>query len=57
MAKIRIPVGYSKDEIANQLAEIGITLDGHQLADGTYRVYVRKRNINVFINQLNLTQL
>ncbi|MBR6017354.1 MAG: hypothetical protein IK073_01880 [Paludibacteraceae bacterium] len=55
MAKIRIPVGYSKEEIANQLAELGITLDGHQLADGTYRAYVRKRNINVFIMYLKKT--
>ena len=55
MAKIRIPVGYSREEIADQLAELGITLDGHQLADGTYRAYVRKRNINVFIMYLKKT--
>ena len=57
MAKIRIPPGYTWRQIADQLATIGITLDAHQLADGSFRAYVRKRNLNLFINNLNLTQL
>jgi len=32
-------------EAAKKLAQSGITLDTHQLPDGTYRAYVRKDKI------------
>ncbi|MBQ3999311.1 MAG: hypothetical protein II644_08260 [Paludibacteraceae bacterium] len=53
MAKVHIPTGYTWRQVAEQLKTIGVTLDGHQLPDGTYRAYVRKKNLNLFINNLN----
>jgi hypothetical protein len=45
-------------EAANILAQTGITLDKHQLPDGTYRAYVRKDKIPLFLsNNLKPTQL
>ena len=50
MAKVKIPEGYTWRQVADMMKQIGVTLDGHQLADGTYRAYVRKSNLNQFIN-------
>ena len=49
MAKVHIPPGSTFQEVAAQLASIGITLDAHQLPDGTYRAYVRASNREKFI--------
>ena len=35
-------------QAANILAQTGITLDTHQLSDGTYRAYVRKDKMTLF---------
>jgi len=54
MAKIRIRDRPLK-EAAEMLAQSGITLDTHQLPDGSYRAYVRKDKMtlfNEFINNL-----
>ena len=40
------------EETARQLASIGITLDRHQLPDGSFRAYVRKDNINLLLTAL-----
>jgi hypothetical protein len=53
MAKVHIPPGYTWQQVADQLKTIGVTLDGHQLPDGTYRAYVRKSNLKRFFNILN----
>ena len=53
MAKVRIPDGYTWEQVAEQLRTIGVTLDRHQLADGTYRAYVRKKNLQKFVENLN----
>ena len=46
------------DEAAQILAQTGITLDKHQLPDGTYRAYVRKDKMPLFLsNNLKPTQL
>ena len=45
-------------EAAKILAQTGITLDKHQLPDGTYRAYVRKDKMPLFLsNNLKPTQL
>ena len=49
MAKITIPEGYTRQEMADVLKTIGVTLDGHPLSDGSYRAYVRKNKINQFL--------
>ena len=54
MAKVHIPTGSTFQEVAAQLATIGITLDSHQLPDGTYRAYVRQSNREKFLLNLNL---
>ena len=48
MAKVHIPPDYTWQQVAEELKTIGITLDGHQLPDGTYRAYVRKSNLRKF---------
>ena len=53
MAKAHIPEGVSVEDAAAELAKLGITL-GQRLADGSYRVYVRKNKQQLFINQLNI---
>ena len=40
MAKILIPPGMTFEETARQLASISVTLDRHQLSDGSFRAYV-----------------
>ena len=55
MAKIFSPEGENVQDIADQFAKVGVTL-GQQLADGSYRIYVRKNKINLFINFLNLNK-
>jgi hypothetical protein len=53
MAKVIIR-NMSPQQAAQQLAQCGITLDTHQLPDGTYRAYVRKdklATLTQFINQ------
>ena len=52
MAKLHIPEGENVQDIADLFAQIGVTL-GQKLADGSYRIYVRKNKINLFINFLN----
>ena len=47
MAKVRIR-DRPLQEAAEMLAQTGITLDKHQLPDGTYRAYVRKDKIPLF---------
>ena len=37
-------------QAANILAQTGITLDTHQLPDGTYRAYVRKDKMPLFLS-------
>lgn len=49
MAKVRIPTGCTFEEVAHELAAVGITLDGHCLPDGRYRAYVRKENMSTFV--------
>ena len=49
MAKVRIPKGMTLDELIAELAAIGITVDRHPLPDGTYRCYVPKSKINLFL--------
>ena len=49
MAKVHIPPGYTWRQVADQLNTIGVTLDGHQLPDGTYRAYVRKDRLQRFL--------
>jgi len=53
MGKVKIPPGYTWQQVADQLKTIGITLDGHQLPDGTYRAYVRKSNLRKFFGIIN----
>ena len=53
MAKVHIPTGSTFQEVAAQLATIGITLDSHQLPDGTYRAYVRQSNREKFLQVVN----
>ena len=56
MAKIRIKPNENIDDIATRLAQAGNTVDKHRLAPNTYRVYVRKENMqrfSDFINSLN----
>ena len=57
MAKVHIPPGSTFEETAAQLATIGITLDRHQLPDGTYRAYTRKDKLSLLLNHLNQQQL
>ena len=47
MAKIIIH-NIPLKQAAEILAQTGITLDTHQLPDGTYRAYVRKDKIQSF---------
>jgi len=49
MAKVHIPPGYTWRQVADQLNTIGVTLDAHQLPDGTYRAYVRKDRLQRFL--------
>ena len=51
MAKVTIRDMPLK-QAANILAQSGITLDTHQLPDGTYRAYVRKDKIQTFMRKL-----
>ena len=53
VAKVHIPPGCTWQQVADQLKTIGMTLDRHQLADGTYRAYVRKNNLQKFVENLN----
>jgi hypothetical protein len=39
-------------QAAEILAQTGITLDTHQLPDGTYRAYVRKDKIQSFYEKV-----
>jgi len=48
-AKVKIPAGCTWRQVADQLNTIGVTLDAHQLPDGTYRAYVRKDRIQRFL--------
>ena len=50
MAKVTIRDMPLK-QAANILAQSGITLDTHQLPDGTYRAYVRKDKIQTFMKK------
>ncbi len=52
MARVRIPDGMSPEQTAAELATIGVTM-GQRLRDGTYRAYVRKENMQLFINHIN----
>ena len=52
MARVTIPEGYTPEQTAAELASIGITM-GQRLQDGTYRAYVRKENMALFMNHLN----
>ena len=54
MAKILLPPNRSLDELADELAPLGITLDRHPLPDGSFRVYVRRSNLQTFLKFLNL---
>ena len=38
-------------QAAEILAQTGITLDTHQLPDGTYRAYVRKDKMPLFLSR------
>ena len=49
MAKLRLPPNITLAEVIPQLAEIGITVDPHQLPDGSYRTYVRKDHMQRFL--------
>ena len=51
MAKVTIRDMPLK-EAAKILAQSGITLDTHQLPDGTYRAYVRKDKIQSFYEKV-----
>ena len=53
MAKIIIPPDLTFEQVAQQLAQNGITLDANQLPDGSYRVYVRQDKLNLFLTTLN----
>ena len=56
MAKIIIQNAEELHTIARQLAQAGITLDTRQLPDNSYRIYIRKKNMQAFlafINRLN----
>ena len=57
MAKVKIPPGSTFEQTAAELASIGVTLDGHQLPDGSYRAYVRQENRQLFINHINQQSL
>ena len=52
MARVRIPPGSTPEQTAAELATIGVTM-GQRLQDGTYRAYVRKENMQLFINHIN----
>jgi hypothetical protein len=52
MAKLRLPPNITLAEVIPQLAEIGITVDPHQLPDGSYRTYVRKDHMPTFLANL-----
>ena len=52
MARVRIPPGSTPEQTAAELATIGVTM-GQRLRDGTYRAYVRKENMQLFINHIN----
>ena len=52
MARVRIPDGMSPEQTAAELATIGVTM-GQRLQDGTYRAYIRKENMQLFINHIN----
>ena len=52
MAKAHIPEGVRLEEAAAELAKLGITL-GQRLTDGTYRAYVLRKNIPLFLQSLN----
>ena len=53
MAKLRLPPDIPLAEVIPQLAEIGITVDPNQLPDGSYRTYVRKDHMSIFIAHIN----
>jgi hypothetical protein len=52
MARVRISPGSTPEQTAAELATIGVTM-GQRLRDGTYRAYVRKENMQLFINHIN----
>ena len=52
MARVRIPPGSTPEQTAAELATIGVTM-GQRLQDGSYRAYVRKENMQKFINHIN----
>lgn len=52
MARVRIPPGSTPEQTAAELATIGVTI-GQRLQDGSYRAYVRKENMQLFINHIN----
>ena len=52
MAKVQIPSGYTWRQVADQLKSIGVTLDRHQLPDGSYRAYVRKDHLQRFLTDV-----
>ena len=52
MARVRIPDGMSPEQTAAELATIGVTM-GQRLQDGSYRAYIRKENMQLFINHIN----
>ena len=56
MARVKIPPGSTFEQTAAELASIGITM-GQRLRDGTYRAYVRKENMALFMNHINLQSL
>lgn len=56
MAKVRLPPGGDWRQAAEDLATIGVTLDRHQLPDGTYRAYVRQDKMNMFLTFLTSVQ-
>ncbi len=52
MARVRIPPGSTPEQTAAELATIGVTM-GQRLQDGSYRAYIRKENMQLFINHIN----
>ena len=52
MARVRIPPGSTPEQTAAELATIGVTM-GQRLRDGSYRAYIRKENMQLFINHIN----
>lgn len=53
MAKIILKPNEKIEDVAQQLAHVGITVDTHPLGNDTYRAYVRKENMELFREFIN----